>query len=193
MILSHTVHRPIFLILPSCIDSILSRCLKSLTRRVCPMCRSPFQPGEITRIHLDQRARSSSATNSPTIDTTSPPDSGNKHARELHDRINSFVQTGASTSVAHALTEDCKTFFQENSSTDVRNTPPYPPSGGVSNVDDDILSIKIFTSRINSSIISFWVIIEPSSRILQRPTSRCTSSRRRSRHITNLGKTSTGD
>jgi hypothetical protein len=90
------------------------------------MCRNPFQPSEVTRIHLDQRARTSSATNSPKVTSPSPSDSGTKLARELHDRVNSFVQTGASTSVAHTLTEDCKTFFQENSSADVRNHPPFP-------------------------------------------------------------------
>jgi hypothetical protein len=86
------------------------------------MCRTPFQRSEVTKIHLEQRARSSSATNSPS-------DSSTKLARELHDRINSFVQTGASTSVAHSLTEDCKTFFQENSSTDVRNNSLAEDSG----------------------------------------------------------------
>ena len=85
------------------------------------MCRNPFQPSEVTRIHLDQRTRTPSATNSPMVNKPSSSDSGNTLARELHDRINSFVQTGASTSVAHTLTEDCKTFFQENSATDVRN------------------------------------------------------------------------
>jgi len=89
-----------------------------LTRRVCPMCRNPFQPSEVTRIHLDQRAKTSSPTNSPTVNSPSPSDPSTMLARELHDRINSFVQTGASTSVAHTLTEDCKTFFQENPSAD---------------------------------------------------------------------------
>lgn len=88
------------------------------------MCRSPFQPGDVTRIHLDQRARSSSATSSPKINSPSPSDSSTRLARELHDRVNSFVQTGASTSVAHALTEDCKAFFQENPSAEVRNHVP---------------------------------------------------------------------
>ncbi|KAF9648358.1 hypothetical protein BDM02DRAFT_2291315 [Thelephora ganbajun] len=99
---------------PRCGHVFCLRCLKSLTRRVCPMCRNPFQPGEVTRIHLDQRARSSSVVNSPTVNSPSPSDSSTMIARELHDRINSFVQAGASTSVAHTLTEDCKTFFQEN-------------------------------------------------------------------------------
>jgi len=103
---------------PRCGHVFCLRCLKSLTRRVCPMCRSPFQPSEVTKIHLDQRARSSSVTNSPTIDAKTRSNPNTKLARELHDRINSFVQTGASTSVAHALTEDCKTFFQENTATD---------------------------------------------------------------------------
>jgi len=88
------------------------------------MCRNPFQPGEVTRIHLDQRARTPSATNSPKVNSPSPSDPSAELARELHDRINSFVQTGASTSVAHTLTEDCKTFFQENSSAEVRNHVP---------------------------------------------------------------------
>lgn len=89
------------------------------------MCRSPFQPSEVTKIHLDQRARSSSVTNSPKADSPTRTNSNTKLARELHDRVNSFVQTGASTSVAHTLTEDCKTFFQEHSATDVRkNCPP---------------------------------------------------------------------
>ena len=88
------------------------------------MCRNPFQPSEVTRIHLDQRSRTPSTTNSPMVNSPSPSDSSIMVARELHDRINSFVQTGASTSVAHTLTEDCKTFFQENSSVDVRNRSP---------------------------------------------------------------------
>jgi len=88
------------------------------------MCRNPFQPSEVTRIHLDQPSRTPSMTNSPTVNSPSPLDPSTKLARELHDRINSFVQTGASTSVAHTLTEDCKTFFQEHSSADVRNHPP---------------------------------------------------------------------
>jgi hypothetical protein len=82
------------------------------------MCRNPFQPSEVTKIHLDQRSRPSSAANSPTVTNPPPSDSSTKLARDLHDRINSFVQTGASTSVAHTLTEDCKTFFQENASAD---------------------------------------------------------------------------
>ena len=155
------------------------------------MCRHPFQPSEVTRIHLDQRARSSSVTSSP-ITSPSPSDSSSKLARELHDRINSFVQTGASTSVAHTLTEDCKTFFQENSSTDVRNNFIYSEARTL-HVDDDILSIKIFTSLTNSSITSFLVITGLFSRTLQRPTNRCTSSRRKSRRTTNPGKLSTGD
>ncbi|KAF9783882.1 hypothetical protein BJ322DRAFT_974391, partial [Thelephora terrestris] len=83
---------------PRCGHVFCLRCLKSLTRRVCPMCRTPFQRSEVTKIHLEQQARSS--------------DSSTKLARELHNRINSFVQTGASTSVAHSLAEDCKKFFQ---------------------------------------------------------------------------------
>jgi len=82
------------------------------------MCRKEFQPDHVMKIHLDQRALSSSATNSPKIDAPSQSNPSTKLARELQDRINSFVQTGASTSVAHTLTEDCKTFFQENSATD---------------------------------------------------------------------------
>jgi len=96
------------------------------------MCRNPFQPSEVTRIHLDQRARSSSTTNSPMATSPPPSDSSTKLARELHDRINSFVQTGASTSVAHTLTEDCKTFFQENSSADVRIHAPFTRWRGTS-------------------------------------------------------------
>ena len=178
--------------LPSCIDHRSpSRCLKSLTRRVCPMCRNPFQPSEVTKIHLDQRARSSSATSSPKVASPSPSDPGTRLARELHDRINSFVQTGASTSVAHTLTEDCKTFFQENASTDVRNNPPFHPVVKCFNVDDDISSIKIFTSRTSSSTTSFLVITGPFSRILHRRTSRFTNSRRKFRLTTGLGKPST--
>lgn len=81
------------------------------------MCRNPFQPSEVTRIHLDQRSPSSSGS----VHSHSPktPDLSQAHpsytvARELHDRINAFVATGASTSVAHTLTDDCKSFFQEN-------------------------------------------------------------------------------
>ena len=158
------------------------------------MCRNPFHPSEVTRIHLDQRARSSSAASSPTVNSPPTLDSSTKLARELHDRINSFVQTGASTSVAHTLTEDCKTFFQGNASNDVRSDPPFSRLvASCSHVDGDISSIKTFTSRINSSIISFWVIIGPSSRILLRPTSRYTSSRLRSRRTTDRGKPSTED
>lgn len=79
------------------------------------MCRNPFQPGEVTKIHLDQRSSSASESvhpNSPK--PPNPSDSSSTLARELHDRINAFVSTGASTSVAHTLTNDCKSFFQEH-------------------------------------------------------------------------------
>ena len=83
------------------------------------------QPGENRRMRLDQRARSSSATNSPRLNNPLPSDSSSKLAHELHDGIDSFIQTGASSSAAHTLTEDCKICFQENSPTKVRNhTPP---------------------------------------------------------------------
>ena len=84
------------------------------------------QPSENGRIHLGRQARSSSATNSPRVNSTPPSDLSAKLARELHDRINSFVQTGTSNSAA--LTEDCKIFFQENSSADVRICT-LPPDG----------------------------------------------------------------
>ena len=124
LIPTHTVHTARLRSFHLLVLTSISRCLKSLTRRVCPMCRNPFQPAEVTKIHVDQRTRSSSTTNSPTISSPSPSDPSIKLARELHDRINSFVQTGASTSVAHTLTEDCKSFFQENSSADVRRYSP---------------------------------------------------------------------
>ena len=157
------------------------------------MCRSPFSPGDVTRIHLDQRARSSSTTSSPKISSPSPSDSSTRLARELHDRVNSFVQTGASTSVAHTLTEDCKAFFQENLSTNVRYHIPLQPAARRFDIDNDISSIRIFTSHTNFSITSFLVIIGPSSRILQRQISRFTSSRRKSRHTTGPGKPSIGN
>ena len=120
------------------------------------------QTNDNRRIDLDPRVWSSSATNPPRVNSPSPSDSSAELARELRDRINSFVQTGAGNSAAHTLTEDCKIFFQENSSADVRSYAP-PPQTVMRrfNVDDDISSIKIFTLHINSSIASFLVIIRP--------------------------------
>jgi len=79
------------------------------------MCRKPFQPNEVTRIHLDQRSSSTSdSAPSHSPGTTSLSDPGSTLARELHDRINEFVAAGASTSVAHTLTKDCKSFFKDH-------------------------------------------------------------------------------
>ena len=79
------------------------------------------QPSENGGIHLDRGVCSSPAANSPRVNSQWPSDSSIKLARELHDRINSFIQTGASTSVAHALTGACKSFLRENSPADVCN------------------------------------------------------------------------
>lgn len=97
---------------PRCGHVFCLGCLKALTRRTCPVCRYPFQPSEVTRLHLDQRPLTPSpGSGSP----KSYPDPSVERARKLQDRVNEFVMTGASTSVAHELTEDCKSFFQEYS------------------------------------------------------------------------------
>lgn len=91
------------------------------------MCRNPFQPGEVTRIHLDQRSFTSSRSPGSAHSSSSPPppaNPGSSLARELHDRINAFVSTGASTSVAHTLSDDCKSFFQDNAPAAVRKINP---------------------------------------------------------------------
>jgi hypothetical protein len=78
------------------------------------MCRDPFQPVDVTRIHLDQRSFSTTGCSPPQSPSIAPLDTTFTHARELHDRINDFVSAGASTTVAHELTKDCRTFFEEN-------------------------------------------------------------------------------
>lgn len=53
----------------------------------------------------------------------------------------------------------------------VKTAPQFASAANDINVNDDTLSTQIFTSRINSSIISCWAIIGPFSRILRRQTS----------------------
>ncbi|OBZ78379.1 hypothetical protein A0H81_01986 [Grifola frondosa] len=79
------------------------RCLQSLTRQCCPLCRTSFHPLDVRKLHVDK-------TRLPP--STPPPNPANlvelpSHARELQDQITRVVLKGAKTfSEVHDLIDE---------------------------------------------------------------------------------------
>lgn len=72
------------------------RCLRSLTRQNCPLCRSPFQPEDVRKLHIDECSRPSTP-----VDRSIPgtPESDYNEfptpARDFQNRITRIVLDGA--------------------------------------------------------------------------------------------------
>lgn len=99
---------------PSC------RCLWSLTRQSCPLCRTPFQPEDIRKLHMDRCSR----PNSPDQDSTpgSPDSDYNEfpsEARDFHHRITRIVLDGAKATEVRDFLEEVKDWLTTQQSDDV--------------------------------------------------------------------------
>ncbi|KAL6303766.1 hypothetical protein BKA93DRAFT_734429 [Sparassis latifolia] len=74
----------------SCGHSFCLRCLQSLTRQCCPLCRKAFAVSDVRRLHVD-RANSSSPLSPDSLDVTEE----SSQCRRFQDRITRIVFEGA--------------------------------------------------------------------------------------------------
>ncbi|CCL99508.1 uncharacterized protein FIBRA_01526 [Fibroporia radiculosa] len=74
-----------------CGHTFCLRCLQLLTRHCCPLCRHPFTPEEVRKLHFAKDSRA--ATPRP-LDTSCP-DDASLHAQEFHTRITQITLEGA--------------------------------------------------------------------------------------------------
>ena len=90
-----------------CLCSSLPRCLRSLTRQNCPLCRRPFDYDDVRKLHIDRCSRPNSPIRPSTPGTPdSCFDEFSSEARDLHNRITRIVFDGAkSTEVEDVLTQ----------------------------------------------------------------------------------------
>ncbi|KAH9950759.1 hypothetical protein B0H21DRAFT_686080 [Amylocystis lapponica] len=89
----------------SCGHIFCLRCLQSLTRHCCPLCRTPFHIHEVRRLHIDKGGRSPSP--SLPVDSTDLAELSS-HARRLHNRITHIVREGASMSDVRDVLEEVR-------------------------------------------------------------------------------------
>ena len=98
------------------------RCIWSLARQSCPLCRVPFQSFDVRKIHMDRCSRPGSPER-----TSRPgsPDSDynefSSEARELHNRITDIVLFGGlKTTELRDFLEEVKGWLTTQPSDDVR-------------------------------------------------------------------------
>ncbi|CAK5274165.1 unnamed protein product [Mycena citricolor] len=83
-------------------------CLRQIAARpVCPLCRSPFQPRHIVRLHVDL----DNVRNYAAADGTALVPGTESEARQLQDRINAVAQRGASEVQTTELLQECRRFL----------------------------------------------------------------------------------
>ncbi|KAF5390995.1 hypothetical protein D9757_004044 [Collybiopsis confluens] len=84
-----------------CVD-----CLHHITRQTCPLCRLPFDPRSMVKLHIDL---DSLKLVSNAADDPSP--SAEQEARTLHDRISAVANAGTTEANLRALISECKAFL----------------------------------------------------------------------------------
>ncbi|KZT25972.1 hypothetical protein NEOLEDRAFT_294554 [Neolentinus lepideus HHB14362 ss-1] len=90
----------------SCGHVFCLRCLQSLTRLICPLCRTTFDPTGIRRLHVDKSVQSISATTVAAVTPAVADPEVVGDVRRLEDKIDHIVLEGASlTDVRNTIDE----------------------------------------------------------------------------------------
>ncbi|TDL20306.1 hypothetical protein BD410DRAFT_377237 [Rickenella mellea] len=105
----------------TCGHTFCLRCLQSLEHRRCPLCREPFQPFDVRKLHFDASAAPSSrpvSASNPSLHSTHGADMGStsEHALLLQQRITEIVRessvpSGVSQHNVQDLLEDVHRFL----------------------------------------------------------------------------------
>ncbi|KAI0343763.1 hypothetical protein BDW22DRAFT_1207096 [Trametopsis cervina] len=74
------------------------RCLRSLTKQSCPLCRTGFHSLDIRKLHVDDSSRSTSPSDSTSQPSSPHGDGSLETARDFQTRITRIVTDGASSS-----------------------------------------------------------------------------------------------
>ncbi|KAJ3720523.1 hypothetical protein F5878DRAFT_531436 [Lentinula raphanica] len=90
----------------SCGHVFCADCLNHITRQTCPLCRVPFNPRSIVRLHVD-------------LDSVKSLPAGpggesmlvEQEASALHDRIAAVANAGSTEANLRALISDCRAFL----------------------------------------------------------------------------------
>jgi hypothetical protein len=92
----------------ACGHVFCASCIHHITRQICPLCRSPFDPRSIVKLHIDLDG----------IKLTSAggdePPSAQQEARTLHERIAAVANAGTTEANLRALISECKTFLSNH-------------------------------------------------------------------------------
>ncbi|TFK50337.1 hypothetical protein OE88DRAFT_240660 [Heliocybe sulcata] len=90
----------------SCGHVFCLRCLQSLTRLICPLCRTTFDPIEIRKLHIDKAVQPISATAVAAATPATADPEVVEDVRRLQDKIDHIVLEGASlTDVRNTIDE----------------------------------------------------------------------------------------
>ncbi|KAI0929400.1 hypothetical protein AcW1_009912 [Taiwanofungus camphoratus] len=88
----------------SCGHIFCLRCLQSLSRQCCPLCRTPFVLSDARKLHIDKGSRPPTPPSS--LQTYSS--EAHCHARHLHDCITRIVREGAPSTEVRDVIEDVR-------------------------------------------------------------------------------------
>lgn len=104
------------------------RCLRSLTRQNCPLCRTPFQYDDVRKLHIDKCSRPSTPLHHSSAPGT--PDSGYNEfptpARDFHTRITRIVLDGAKATEVRDFLDEVRRWLATQPSDEVPPTVPSP-------------------------------------------------------------------
>jgi hypothetical protein len=85
---------------------IIFRCLDSLSKPICPLCRNKFQPQDIRKLHID-RGQTPLITDTETLKPGSEIVEYSHEARRYQTDITRIVREGAPTAELRTLIEEC--------------------------------------------------------------------------------------
>ncbi|KAI0826627.1 hypothetical protein BC628DRAFT_1319753 [Trametes gibbosa] len=94
------------------------RCLQSLVRPSCPLCRTPFFEQDVRRLHVDKATLPSSTP------LSSPPDLESvDRARQFQTQLTRMIRGGATASDLYEVQSELKPWLSTQEPDDVRQSP----------------------------------------------------------------------
>ncbi|KXN89176.1 hypothetical protein AN958_06103 [Leucoagaricus sp. SymC.cos] len=82
-------------------------CLPNVSGHICPLCRTPYQPSDVVKLHLDVDGTSRGSPSSPPLSATQ----AEQEAKRFHSLFAEVANNGSSEGKLRSIIDDCRKFL----------------------------------------------------------------------------------